>query len=739
MPSPTSQLDTSPLCPPVSASPEQKLAWLLASQQRGESSLKNGDAYRTIDSTIDIIANRTMVNIEKARATRKSNTSVNLIKRQLREVISLLSQKIKPSCDFKTFNLEWKHIADIQTKRFKSWMVMNLFDRSMKEWLQWGVTGAGWLHVMQSKAIPGRMDTDMEVEVLGPDDVVLDQGRTPLKAYATHVRKLYNLSEALTLFPKSAGYLHPMTTRPTTRAQDSRKVTGWLSPLMNAIGAFIPGGPSGNSGDNVQSFGFLGTDVEVFFTYVLDTRLNTGTETIHSDDLCYDMATGGKTRNMTWEYEVYPLGAQIPLDDAGHFEIATPDKSYLYPTRRLLIWTRDHLIYDGPNYYWHGRPPVVMLSLDKWPWEKIGYSLAVDNITPADAVNSIIRGVVDSINLTFDPPLLVNRKEITEKEMQKLDLRKPGQRVMRSGILPADDVLRRINDGGYEIPIQTLNVLNMLTQTMNHQVGVADVQSLMELQQAPSADSTDRLLQAQGPLTTDYARELEQAITEFGILAGWNFFQFDTMKKRLQLLGQDGVGFSDFEYNPANILPVHVPGSRHGATLLERGLLFGRQFIFMIVPNSIFEFTDMQDRLLKFQMWRDGRFPVDPWTIAEAFGLQNFGEPKGTTIMERWQAWQEMSTEFQAALMAKAQVMQQQMMLQAQAEMIQQNPQLAAVMQFMQLMQGGEGQPGGGGGGQPPPEGGGGRPGRKPTGGKPPHIEGKLSVGSDRQGTIAES
>ena len=728
---PQTQIDMSPLCPPATASPLEKLAWLQGSLQRSESGLKNGDAYKTLDETIDLIANRVISVVKKDK--KRSRVSINRIKRQLREIISLLTQRIKPRWDYGTQNEQWREQADILTKRLKAWFTSNLFDRKLKEVLQWAVCGSGYLQVGWSRAIPGYMDTDLDTCALGPDDVLRDQGDDIQSAYATHIRKLFNFSEALARFPLSRGLLRPMRTRNTTRAQDNRKTTTWLSPFLNAIGFTRTGATAGDAGDTVNSFGFLGTDVEVYYTYVLDPKLNTSGVESHSDDLCFDMMTGIKTKGTSWEYTVPYIGQQLPLDEAGHFRIATSEDCYYYPTRRLLIWTVDTLIYDGPSFFWHGRVPIVQVSMDKWPWEQIGYSLAMDNISIGEAVNQIMRGVVDSFNLKFDPTLMINGKEISKTEAKKIDLREPGGRIMRSGMLPSEDVISPINDTGYEIPAQTAPILGLMMQTMDHQIGVADVSSLMELQQAPSADSTERLLQAQGPLATDYARELEKAVTEFGYMAGWNFLQFDTLQKRLKILGQGGLSFEDFNYDPGKLLPVKVPGATVGSTLMQRGLLFGRQFSFQVVPNSIFEFTDTQDKLFKFQLWRDGRFPIDPWTLAEAWNLGNFGNPTSTSIMDRWKEWQSIEVDRQATIAAQMQLKLQQMLMLGQADMMQ-DPRMLAMMQLSGAL------PAiGGGGGESNGSSGGGRTGRPPSGGKPPHLESKLSTTNPRNPTVAES
>lgn len=727
------QIDTSPICPPAAATPQAKLAWLLGSRLRGESGLKNSESYKTIDQTIDIIAGRILQNL--ARDGKKSKLNVNIIKRQLREIVALLTQRIKPKWEYGTRNPLWEDHAHILTQRLKCWLDTNLFDRKLKEALQWAVCGAGYLTTGWSRPIPGFMDSDLDVSALGPDDVMRDQGMDLQRAYAVHIRRLYNLSEAVSRAPLSRNYLKPLRTRPTTRSQDSRKVTGWLSPLLNAINFPGTGGGGASSGDNVNSYGFLGTDIEVFYTYVLDPSLNTSGAEIHSDQITYDMMTGIKTKGTPWEYSVPFVGQQIQLDDnINNYTVATPDKCYLYPTRRLLIWTEDHLLYDGPSFYWHGRVPVIQFSLDKWPWEQISYSLAQGTISISDAVNQLLRGAIDMMNLKLDPPVMYNLREFTAKEMDKLDMRRPSARIGRSGMVPAADTITPILDGGYDIPVQLPGMVQNLLQMGNHDVGVADVTSLLELQQAPSADATERLLQAQGPLATDYARELEACITEFGYQAGWLFLEFDTAEKRLQLLGQGGITFADFDYKPGQLLPVDVPGVPNNATMMQKALIFGRHFVFNVVPNSIFEFTDTQDKLFKFQLWRDKTFPIDPWTLGEAWGLPNMGTPKGKNMVERWAEWKELSMKFEAKTMAEAQGVAQATLAEFQAQMMA-DPRMQMLMMLGSAMGGAPES----GGGAPAPRGQNPNEGRPPTAQEPPRLENKGSLANPRNSTIAES
>jgi hypothetical protein len=54
----------------------------------------------------------------------------------------------------------------------------------------------------------------------------------------------------------------------------------------------------------------------------------------------------------------------------------------------------------------------------------------------------------------------------------------------------------------------------------------------------------------------------------------------------------------------------------------------------------------MSQKLLLLQLEKLG-FPLDPWTKADLFEIDNFGPPPegASTIMERWIAWKKMLSE----------------------------------------------------------------------------------------------
>lgn len=730
-----------PFCPRYDASEQERTSWLLTSKIRGEGILLGSGGYRTIEQTIDTVASK-VVNIARQKGRHRSNVSYNRVKRQLREIVSILTQRIKPSFHFTTQNPEYNDQVAIRNKRLQAWMASKLFDRKLKEVIQWAVTSTGYLVAGWSRPIPGFMDTDLELQALGPLDVIPDQisqDNDLQKAYAVHIHRIMSFTEALAKLPASWGRLRARTISGRSAMNQSAagqqgglgsRLGRFLSPLLSALNLQAPSTSAATDNITMSS----NPEVEIFYTYILDLSYNdTGAE-IHSDELTTDYVTGQKTRGTQWEYTIPYLGQHL---SSGR--IATAEDCLLYPTRRLCIWSPDGvLIYDGPSFWWHGQVPAIPISLDKWPWEQLGYSLAVDNLSIDAAVNTMLRAIVDGLHLRIDPPLVVNERELSETDVEELDMREPGSRTFRSGLIPQADVITTLLPWqSYDPPLLAPQIIREMAETSDYQVGVNDLSGLKELQQIPAADSVDRLLQAAGPLTTDYARIIEQAITQFGYQAGWLFMEFDTTRKRLQILGKDGLTWTDFDYNPGQMIPADVPGVGQDEPLLRKALIFGRQFAFAVTPNTIFEFADTQNRMLRLQLWRDGRFPMDPWTLAEDWNLGNFGDPPADSIFERWQIWSTASAKFMAAVQVEAQKIMAQGQMEIQAEMAKQQLQ-------QQILQAMAGSPQGAGmllgnPSQGPENGTNHRPGRPPSGQEPPELITKHNPDGTERQVISES
>jgi len=131
------------------------------------------------------------------------------------------------------------------------------------------------------------------------------------------------------------------------------------------------------------------------------------------------------------------------------------------------------------------------------------------------------------------------------------------------------------------------------------------------------------------------------------------FFQFMALTPRkVQVLGKDGFTEEDYDYEPGNMIPSHMPGENRDLAsptpLLQRARWHMSNFIFHVTPNSSHQITQMSKKMLNLQLFRAAGlpFPMDPWTLAESMDMNIGPTPEGTANqLDRWKKWMEMVKE----------------------------------------------------------------------------------------------
>jgi len=80
----------------------------------------------------------------------------------------------------------------------------------------------------------------------------------------------------------------------------------------------------------------------------------------------------------------------------------------LYPRGRLIITGGNdfQVLYDGPNFFWHGKFPFVPIRLKPVPWQFHGVSELRTKVPLQDIVNTILAGVLDMIKKAINPALI---------------------------------------------------------------------------------------------------------------------------------------------------------------------------------------------------------------------------------------------------------------------------------------------------------------------------------------------
>ena len=207
----------------------------------------------------------------------------------------------------------------------------------------------------------------------------------------------------------------------------------------------------------------------------------------------------------------------------------------------------------------------------------------------------------------------------------------------------------------YDIPVSIFTHIKDLFELIGNLLGVKDLTAIAKARQIPSADAMEKMAEMAGPLMTDMSRTMEASIRLIGEMVKGLFFQFYDARRRIQVMGQDGVTEQDYDFEPGNLVPSHMPGepteTKSKFQQMERARWHMNNIFLEITPNSLHQITQTARKLMLLQLQKTG-FPMDPWTLAEAFDVPNFGSPPvgARTVMERWLAWMRMQAEIKQAL-----------------------------------------------------------------------------------------
>lgn len=141
---------------------------------------------------------------------------------------------------------------------------------------------------------------------------------------------------------------------------------------------------------------------------------------------------------------------------------------------------------------------------------------------------------------------------------------------------------------------------------------------------------------------------------DLGVMVKYNILQYYNTPRVMQLIGPEGTPPEVFDYNPAQIIPSHMPGENpdEGPSkipAIKRARTFADNLRFFILPNSLHEMSQMVMKLGLVQLRKAGVM-IDSQTIAEAWNIPNYGDIPGNTVIERWKAEQEMQLEFAARM-----------------------------------------------------------------------------------------
>lgn len=326
----------------------------------------------------------------------------------------------------------------------------------------------------------------------------------------------------------------------------------------------------------------------------------------------------------------------------------------LYPRKRMIVWVNGlpEPFYDGPSPWWHGLYPYPKLTLDPVPWSYLGKAPLWDLLTLNKALNKLLRVYDDWAERLARPDIIADKNSVSQHLVDRTDTRRAGKKFRINPV--AGKGLQIV--GPDPLPNDFWKGIEYYEAKIKELSGSQDISSLMKLNQMPSSDSIETILESMSLSWRMRSRVIEVFMREFATMMAYNFAQFYTLPRRLTILGAEGATPQDFDFDPGSLVPDFVDAAdfdAHGNITqesMDRGPLerydrareFLRQFSFHIAPGSLLAASEIQRKLLYLQLSRAGL--IDHWTLLSVLGVPNTGNPPpgANTITDRLIAEQNM-------------------------------------------------------------------------------------------------
>jgi hypothetical protein len=548
-----------------------------------------------------------------ARPAELMSIPLNRTKDIVLQSVSALTD-IHPLFGFKTQNDAFQTQAELLTKLAAAWWVNSFADVQLGNTLRYALINTGYVAVNWDQSQSGGQG-DITLTPMDPRDVL------PIRpTYGLSVQDWEGLilCETMSVDRCRAKWPH-ITFEADNYGMFAQRT--WKG-LLSLIGASPPN-PSLGMRDRKAPKGVPTCDI--FTIYLKDRHLWQGSQ---------PRELGEPGTN--WAYTVYPVGYQKPDG-----KMATMQDARLFPRGRLIIASRNRIIYDGPNPYWHGMFPVAKLSLDPWPWSLLGSGLVRDLLPLQDALNHVTNGILDMVSKVLRPAVVGDAHAMPDSLWARLDTRLPGLKIKLNS---ARGKTMEIPEPP-QLPDYVFTFWQQLMMEMDTRAGVANLQALTTLAQAPAADSIEQMKEALTPILRMKGRLLEAFLREVGDMVKGNFFQFYTAPRRVAILGDSGLDLADFDFDPGNMIPAmkvgeegYIPQLDENLSIATRANNHLKNFSFQVTPNSLLAISTLSRKMMYLQLNRMGL--MDPWSLAEVMEIPNFGEPPAgaDTVVARLQA-----------------------------------------------------------------------------------------------------
>ena len=577
------------------------LEWCLRASEEARDYVQACEHYDLIQKTLDSVSK---VYVEPPKKTQLSNTALN---RTLQAFLRLSAglTDTKPFWEYTSFNPDHQYSAKMFNLLAEEWWEQNGIDQKWLGVIQYSLIGSiGYAHLRYDQ------DTnDLDLVPCDPRDVLPYRPRSLnsiQSCQAVFYREEKPLAYVLQRWPEHSRKIE--VDRTVSRHQT--KVTSTGTNFSRALY---------NENQTQKSIGKQDV-VDLFRVYVDDRSTNETSNPVEVGDFLENGVGERKPAN-DWSYTVNP-------------------REPLYPNKRLIVFTRTVILYDGPSPFLHGKFPFVKFTLDPVPWSWLGISPLWGTLTLQHSLNANLRIMDDHSELVGRPRVIADKNSVSKAQLDSVDTRRSGLKILQNPVA---------GKGLQIVPTEPLDpaipaYIDFLIKQIDETAGVTDLSQLSQLNQIPDTETVEKIMESMTPAIRLRSRVLEAAIRELAYMMLSNFIQFYDVKRRFATLGPSGLTPEDFDLDPGTLIPDFDDAESIDADIvlasspkskLVRMKTFLRNFAFQVAPSSLLNASEVTRKLLYLQLFRAG--VLDPVTLLEVLGIPNIGMLPGNpkTIMER--------------------------------------------------------------------------------------------------------
>lgn len=581
---------------PAGASAEL-MNWITQALKEGQAMLSNESEGEDVDENIKMTMGQYKdLSFEANKPSYRSSHFDTRIGKNINDVASAITD-FKPTWHYMTENKQYEHQGQILDKLTRAWWYNNHIDLKLQLLVKQSlVARTGYAHLVWNPTLwNGVGDCDIVIKDYRDVIPIRPNSRISIQdAFGVIIRSRNTVNWAKARYGDAASTIVPTTEG--SFIQNSANKFKVSSPALDYLES---------QRRKVKEFAIpLYDHYEI---YVKDTSINAGNEPV-------------------W------IGPQ-PADKHPWGYWVDPGKP-LYPRGRLIICANlTHILFDGGNPYWHGMFPVSKLTLDPMPWSFLGKSAIADAKSAQLLSIELLQGITDAARKTLRPGIIADKNAVPREVLNRFDSREPGFKLKTNPSVGQGISLEVVQP----LPPFIMELRAELQQSIDYVMGVLDMRALEQVRDLNNANASEEtMLEYLGPSVRTRGRVLEVFLRELGDMMKSNIFQFYTMQRRVQVIGNQALDFEDFDYDPGSLVPAGE-GTRG-----QRAEAHAKCFTFWIAPNSLLNLSKSQEQLKYMMLFKMG--VIDPVTLLEKLEVSNIGEIPGNpiTVIDRMQAASQM-------------------------------------------------------------------------------------------------